>query len=84
MKIVNKIDEAKVVGAYLLEIANEVQNIISNEEERDNFAMGFIQYVENTYVKKDNVYYYKNPLISGIHRNLNEVLDNYKHFLRKT
>ena len=82
MKKINKLDEAKLIGQYLLEIAKETQEtIIAATEERDEFAIGFLQYVDKMYTKIDGQYYFKIEGFTHAHRNIDEVMDSYKHFL---
>src|SRR5688500_18020975 len=50
-------------------------------EERDKFALAFLTYVEDTYRKDGDQYYFKNPGISHVHRNANEVLHNFIHMM---
>jgi uncharacterized protein YeeX (DUF496 family) len=78
----NNLGEVKAMCQSLKETAEEIQEILSNEQ-RNNFAIGFLKYVEDTYNKRNDQYYFKNPLISNIHRDLNEVMKNYVGFLNK-
>lgn len=80
----NKIEEAKIIGGFLVEIAKEVTDIISNaEKEVDDYAIGFLQYVENTYTKQGDQYYMKIHGLTHVHRSIEEVIYNYKYFLKR-
>lgn len=73
---VGNIHEIRAACSLLKTTAEEILEILSTEE-RNKFAIGFIQYVENTYEKRNGEYYYKDILINHVHRNINEVLENY-------
>ena len=68
--------------SQLLEEKETEETILAAAEERDTFAMGFLRYVEDTYTKKDDQYYFKHHN-QHVSRNLNEVLGNYKYFLER-
>jgi len=82
MKEANKLDEVKVICELLKTTAKEVVDIISSAE-KDNFAIGFLQYVEKTYFKQDDQYYFKIQGFTHAHRSIDEVMDNYKYFLKQ-
>lgn len=74
-------EKAKEIGRLFLEIANEtIETIDNSTEDRDKFAIGFLKYVEDTYIKQGDQYYFRAHGLTGVNRNIIEVLDNYKHF----
>jgi formate dehydrogenase assembly factor FdhD len=83
MREITKLDEAKLIGEFLLEIAKEThETITAATEERERFAIGFLKYVEETYTKQGDQYYFKNHN-QHVHRNIIEVMENYKYFLKQ-
>lgn len=83
MRQITKIDEAKLIGGYLLDIAKETQEtILAATEQQEKFAIGFLKYVEETYTRKEDQYYFKHHN-QHVHRNIFEVMDNYKYFLKR-
>lgn len=77
------IEEVKSIRQTLKETAEEIQEILSTHEQ-DTFAIGFLKYVEDTYTKLGDQYFFKNPGISHVHRSIDEVLDNYKCLIKST
>lgn len=71
-----KIEDIRAICTELKKTAEEMQEILSNKE-RNEFAIAFLQYVEMTYEKKGDQYYFKHPLMSHVHRDVNEVLNNF-------
>jgi hypothetical protein len=76
------IDEIKQISKILTQTAEEVQEILSTEE-RDNFAIGFLKYVQDTYEKEGDLYFFSKPSINHVSRNIDEVLANFKYFLEQ-
>lgn len=81
-KEISKIDEAKFVGEHLLEIARETRDtILAAIEEKEKFAISFLKYVEDTFIRRDDQYYFKHN--QHVHRNIIEVMECFKYFLEQ-
>lgn len=75
--------EAKALCELLKNTAEEVADTMKNaENEKEAFAIGFLKYVEETYTRKEDQYYFKHHN-KHVHRNIIEVMENYKYFLKQ-